>query len=130
MNVRKMPIIGGRRYKTDLDEKLCFQLWIDRGTAKKAALALYNEYGVGSIRKLGKPYSSRGFDIAAKRYVLWHPDEAREMYEAHYGVVEDSIWKDYIHRVYHSILKYYSAERVIQWRKDFPEYWEYIERNS
>ena len=130
MRIREMPIIGGRQHKTDLDERLCFQLWIERGTAKKAAQAMLDEYGIDSPRKPGEPYSRRAFDIAAKRYVLWNPDEARVLYEDHYGSVEDRVWKGFIHRVYKAILKYYSGEKAVQWRKEFPEYWEFIEQNS
>lgn len=119
-----LPIIGGAGFRGEkLDEKLCFELWVHRGTSQKAAIALVKEYNISNPRT-NKPYTHESVVKAAKRYALNHPDEARKLWEEKYGEVRDSLWLDYLSRI-SKILISSSMKRYNDWIEKHPEVAEY-----
>lgn len=127
--IRNHPIIGGRQATRKLPEKLCFKLWLERGSIRKAAEALHSEYGYLSYT--GRPFTDKSVEVGAKRFVLWNQAAAKEMYEAHYGELNHpDIWLEYLWRLYNSMLSYYVPSTVQKWRELHPEIIKYGQRRS
>jgi len=121
----KLPVIGGKGYKgSKMDEKLCFQLWVYRGTAQKAANALKKEFNVFN-KRTKKAYTSVAVMRAAKLYVLDNPDDARVVWEDKYGEMQDELWYDYLHRIHHILIAMRGIDAYEKWREDHPEVVEY-----
>lgn len=59
-----------------LNEKLCWDLWWEKGTLENAVQAL-TDMGIISGRT-GKPVTTWGLEIAAWRYAVRHIDAAKE----------------------------------------------------
>ena len=120
--IRDMPIISGRGFRRfRLDGRQCFKLWTDRGTAKKAMLAL-KELGVRNSR--GNPYTEAAVGMSAKKWALWHEKEARKIYEEKYGEITDKIWYDFL-LTHNHLLGKFSAKTYEQWKILNPEVMEY-----
>ena len=118
------PIIGGRGFHTNvLNKRLCFELWVDRGTAEKAAMVLKDEYDLSGAK--GGYYTGAAVAKAAKQFVLMETDEAREMWEEKYGKVDDEVWYDYLSRISKSVLIPVSPITYEKWLNDHPEVQEY-----
>ena len=125
----KLPIIGGRGYTgLKLDGKLCFELWVHRGSARKAALALKNEYKIINEYK-NKPYTTESIFRAAKFWILDNPDDARHIWEGKYGEVEDDAWYDYLSRASYMLVRQ-DGKRYKKWREKNPEVVAYEESKS
>jgi len=127
LSMRNHPIIGGRKNRTVIPEKLAFELWMDRGSARQAAETLFNEYGEGNN---GKPFSRKAVEQAAKRFVLWNVQEARDMYEAKYGELNDEVWYEYLKKLHNYNLMFYAPTIITKWREANPEAYEYIKQHS
>ena len=135
--LKPFPIIGGRHNQGEIPEKLAWELWLDRGTIRKAALALYREYGYYSDKKTKcfpngeeRPYTDRSVEVAAKRYVLFNQEDARKLYEDKYGQVSDNIWYDCLVRYYNSVLIKYSLTTLRKWQANHPEVMEYAQQTT
>lgn len=129
MAKKVLPIIGGRGYRgKSLSGKQCFELWVDRGSAKKAALALYNEFGIYNKKK-DKPYTMEAIHRSAKFYILENQEEARKIWEAKYGELETNVWYDYLLRST-SFLMNSGKDRYKRWKEDNPEILAYAEENN
>lgn len=124
MKKNNYPIIGGRGFNTNsLDKRLCFEMWVDRGTALKAAKALETEHGL--VGRSGKHYTEAAVGRAAKQFVLLETDTAREMWQEKFGEVDDEIWYDYLSRISKGILLPIGRNSYENWLADHPEMQEY-----
>jgi len=69
----KMPITGKR--KKQLNEKQCFDLWLDLGSLKKVSKKITRE---GQINEnTGEPFTLEGIRKSALRYLIYRPEDAR-----------------------------------------------------
>ena len=115
-----LPVIGGQGYKGNkMDGKLCFELWVHRGTAEKAAIALQREFNIYNKRTQDR-YSTVGVMKAAKTWILHNPDEARAIWEDKYGEIPDEFWYDYLLRI-SPILATNSKNTLENWKEKNPE---------
>jgi len=124
-----LPVIGGRGYRgKSLSGKQCFELWVDRGSARKAALALHNEFGILNKNR-NKPYTLEAVYRSAKCYILENQREARKIWEDKYGKVEDYLWYDYLLKNVSFVFKS-GKSRYVKWKEDNPEVVAYAEEND
>ena len=124
-----LPIIGGQGYKGNkMDGKLCFELWVHRGTTEKASIALQREFNIYNKGK-NKRYTAVGVMKAAKSWILDHPDEARAIWEDKYGEIPDELWYDYLWRI-SSSKAYNSRNAYEKWKAENPEVVKYAESKN
>lgn len=80
-----MPIVNSRMTKTYLDDKQCFDLWIELGTLEKVRQHLYS---LGIKNPLsGNMATPFGIRTAAFRWMLHNLDEAWEIMAGKYHIL-------------------------------------------
>ena len=86
-----MPIISENRSgrPPKIDEKLCFDTWLERTTLKKATAYLHRQ---------GHNWSLQGIRHAAWRWVIKHPDESFAVWQeaGEFPDGRDDYWKHWI----------------------------------
>jgi hypothetical protein len=92
-----MPI-GNKAPTKILDDELCFKKWYELGSLVKVQRWFQNE---GKINpKTGKPFTPMAYWIAAMRWVVNYPDEAREYYkkltDLDFDPHDDDEWWEYV----------------------------------
>ena len=122
-----MPIQGHGRQL--LDEKLCFQLWAQLGSLTK----VQNHMKVAGIvnPNSGKAFTPMAIWNAAFRWVLKHPDDAREMYVEAGSVLSDVQWEEWLVHKAMYVLGASSKGNFMRWvrRMGFEKYdYVYAER--
>jgi hypothetical protein len=92
--IKRMGNTGRRPHYNGKD---CFDAWLEAGSLKRAAKLLYKQ-GVTKANGDGPPIPA-SIQIAAKRYVLMNPEEAREKFisRGHERMAIDSEWA--VHRI-------------------------------
>ena len=87
--------------KPTLDNKTCFDLWIQTSSLNKTLKSLTRS-GIMSKRRPGKPVSRQAVWIAAWTYVLENVTEARpkldEVFRMNGEILDDVTWKSMIQR--------------------------------
>lgn len=111
-----MPITSPKR---KLDDKECFDLWLKTGSLSKVSKYLERN---GKINEdTGKPFTTMGIRFASLRYLVEHPEEAKERFEEvdpHSSyLANDNTWNNFLAKkaceVYVS-----REERCYRWAED------------
>lgn len=127
-----MTIIAGKntllpqRRRQGIDDQKAFMAWIEFGSLKKVAKYFRDQ---GLVRELtGEPYSASGIGLAAKRFVLRHPDEAKpyvlSSWEEEGVTVSDDDWNEFLIRIAMQVFGKNSKTLFMRWIKkmEFEEY--------
>lgn len=108
-------------------DKEYFELWRELGTLKKVARHLAN---FGEVNpKLGQQFSEMTIRMAAYRYVIEFPDDAKETFDAEYGrILSQKEWEEFLVKTAVSVYDS-SASKLNSWieRKGMQKY-DYIYR--
>lgn len=107
-----------------LDRERCFYLWMELGSVVKVCSRLYSE-GVRNPTT-GKPPSEPGVRIAAWKWALYHPEEARQMFIKYTGCYTDDqmeYWLDRLQRISRAFLTT-RVDRYLDWKDQFKNYLE------
>lgn len=107
-----------------LDDKQCLDLWIELGSTEKVSKHLANNGQVNPTTK--KPFSQMAIWDAAFRWILSHPEEAREIYVEQGSVLTQEEWEEWlVGRARHVLGT--SKGRFLAWieRNNFQKY-EYV----
>lgn len=83
-------------YDPWLDRELCFKKWVELGTLINVG-KWFAEQGIVS-KHTGKPFSKAAISFAARRWVCFNADEAREHYERGGMYLSDDDWNDWLVR--------------------------------
>ena len=111
----------------NLDEFEMFKLWYELGSAKKVQQYLIRSGVVNPDS--GKPINEMTIKYNAKRWVLEHPEEAREYYlraKASFAY-EDENWNIYLVKTARKVYQT-SKGRFLNWieRRGFGKKYEYL----
>lgn len=123
-----MPLTG--QMVKQLDEKQCFDLWLQLGTLQKVANRLEKEGNVNE--NTGKPFTLMGIRVAALRYLIHNPEQAKErMIESdpysEYVQTEQS-WRRFLIKRAVEILGKTNSDRVFRWAETYDVSKEEIEK--
>lgn len=121
-----MPLITGRQVTfprkrhTGLTDKECFLMWVETGSLRKVVITLERK-GVTN-KNTGKPFSYETIRLAAKRYILTHPDEARPIilkaWEDDEVEISDDDWNEYLVKMAASVFGSVSKPMFMNWIKE------------
>lgn len=123
-----MPLTG--QMVKQLDDKQCFDLWLELGTLQKVANRLEKDGEVNEIT--GKPFTLMGIRVAALRYLIYNPNKAKERMiksdpNSEYVQTEYS-WKLFLTKRAVEVLAKRNSERVFRWAKNNGIPKEFIEK--
>lgn len=96
-----------------LGDKTCFLVWFEMSSLPKAAEYL-KKAGVVNPRT-GRSPSPMAVHVAAFRWILEHPDEAREYYNLAGSTMNDDEWAEFLVVKAKGILGRSSRDRFLRW---------------
>lgn len=109
-----MPIINSKLTRSVLDEKECFDLWIELGTLEKVRQFLYSR---GVVHPLtGKSITPFGIRTAAFRWMLDNLDESYERMNSKYRILSREEFDKWA--VYKALTLFQSEYGFRNWLKD------------
>ena len=100
-----------------LDGKELFELYRELGTVPKVRAYLTKHNRINEYT--GQPFSIPGIHLAMNRYIIYHPDEVRPLYQKQYRFLDgvgDESWKGFLIR---------KARRAVSTRQQFEEWLEW-----
>lgn len=118
----------GRIYTKVITDKMAWDAWMKTGSTYKAPEYLFRVHGITSPRNKGKLVSHAGVAIAAYRYMLDNPVEARkdldDSMKANGVLLTDEHWYELIYRK----SLYVSKKRRNEFLVQHPHYRPYFEQ--
>lgn len=123
-----MPITSPRT-KKQLDDKECFDLWMETGTLEKASKRLTD---AGKINQdTGKPFHPISLRFAALRHLIRNPKEVKEKFEeidpnSPYLISQET-WQKFLAKRACEIFRY-REEICFDWAKEYDIPKKYVEK--
>lgn len=130
-----MPLVTGKqtllpqKRRRGIDDRVAFMAWIEFGNLRRAAKYLEDQGLVENLH--GKPYSQSGIGLAAKRFVLRHPEEAKPFvlraWEEEGITIPEDDWNVFLIRTAMQVFGKNSKALFLNWIEDMDfERYDYV----